>query len=315
MGESKMKFFDYLPCFVLNHSPKIIAAFEMYFLRNLSDFQRSIPRGEKFTMLLQLGWSAELPEVAAELKMRLSEAQNAFPEARFIILANSAKEVGIIGEFAEVLLAQHNAFLDPARYPLAKKNAVRPFDALYIARFTPFKRHFLAEKIEKLHLIGSFSEKERAYFEETIRRFPHAVWDEKVRSFFIGRKITEAACGLALSKIEGAMFSCGEYTLCGVPVVNTVNQGGRDTLLPDFAVRYAEDTAESVAQQVDYWVHNAPDPAEIREGFLRLATPQKEEVRQLINSIAGKEVPLPHKLNIRCRLLPHQKWFNGIRKK
>lgn len=310
-----MKFFDYLPCFVLNHSPKIIAAFEMDFLRNLSDFQRSIPRGEKFTMLLQLGWSAELPEVAAELKMRLSEAQNAFPEARFIILANSAKEVGIIGEFAEVLLAQHNAFLDPARYPLAKKNAVRPFDALYIARFTPFKRHFLAEKIEKLHLIGSFSEKERAYFEETIRRFPHAVWDEKVRSFFIGRKITEAACGLALSKIEGAMFSCGEYTLCGVPVVNTVNQGGRDTLLPDFAVRYAEDTAESVAQQVDYWVHNAPDPAEIREGFLRLATPQKEEVRQLINSIAGKEVPLPHKLNIRCHLLPHQKWFNGIRKK
>jgi hypothetical protein len=315
MEESKMKFFDYLPCFVLNHSPKIIAAFEMDFLRNLSDFQRSIPRGEKFTMLLQLGWSAELPEVAAELKMRLSEAQNAFPEARFIILANSAKEVGIIGEFAEVLLAQHNAFLDPARYPLAKKNAVRPFDALYIARFTPFKRHFLAEKIEKLHLIGSFSEKERAYFEETIRRFPHAVWDEKVRSFFIGRKITEAACGLALSKIEGAMFSCGEYTLCGVPVVNTVNQGGRDTLLPDFAVRYAEDTAESVAQQADYWVHNAPDPAEIREGFLRLATPQKEEVRQLINSIAGKEVPLPHKLNIRCRLLPHQKWFNGIRKK
>lgn len=310
-----MKFFDYLPCFVLNHSPKIIAAFEMDFLRNLSDFQRSIPRGEKFTMLLQLGWSAELPEVAAELKMRLSEAQNAFPEARFIILANSVKEVGIIGEFAEVLLAQHNAFLDPARYPLAKKNAARPFDALYIARFTPFKRHFLAEKIEKLHLIGSFSEKERAYFEETIRRFPHAVWDEKVRSFFIGRKITEAACGLALSKIEGAMFSCGEYTLCGVPVVNTVNQGGRDTLLPDFAVRYAEDTAESVAQQVDYWVHNAPDPAEIREGFLRLATPQKEEVRQLINSIAGKEVPLPHKLNIRCRLLPHQKWFNGIRKK
>jgi glycosyltransferase involved in cell wall biosynthesis len=287
----------------------------MDFLRNLSDFQRSIPRGEKFTMLLQLGWSAELPEVAAELKMRLSEAQNAFPEARFIILANSAKEVGIIGEFAEVLLAQHNAFLDPARYPLAKKNAVRPFDALYIARFTPFKRHFLAEKIEKLHLIGSFSEKERAYFEETIRRFPHAVWDEKVRSFFIGRKITEAACGLALSKIEGAMFSCGEYTLCGVPVVNTVNQGGRDTLLPDFAVRYAEETAESVAQQVDYWVHNAPDPTEIREGFLRLATPQKEEVRQLINSIAGKEVPLPHKLNIRCRLLPHQKWFNGIRKK
>ena len=310
-----MKFFDYLPCYILNHSPKIIAAFEMDFLRNLPAFQRALPKGEKFTMLLQLGWSAELPEVAAELKSRLAEARNAFPEARFILLANAPKEKEIIAEFAEVLLAQHNAFLDPKRYPLAKKNAPRPFDALYIARFTPFKRHFLAEKIEKLHLIGSFSEKEKAYFEETIRRFPNAVWHEKVRSFFIGRKITEAACGLALSKIEGAMFSCGEYTLCGVPVVSTVNQGGRDTLLPEFAVRYAEDTAESVAENVDFWVHNAPDPAEIREGFLRLARPQKEEVRQLLNSIAGKPVFLPHKLNIRCRLLPHQKWFNGLRKK
>ena len=285
----------------------------MDFLRNLPAFQKAIPQGKKFTLFLQLGWSAELPEVASELKTRLAEAKNAFPEARFIILANAPKEVEIIQEFNEVYLANHNAFLDPARYKLAKKGN-RKFDALYIARITPFKRHFLAEKVENLHLIGSYSEKEKEYFQKTIANFSHAVWSRKVPSFFIANKIGEAACGLALSAVEGAMFSCGEYTLCGIPVVNTRNLGGRDTLLPKFACRYAEDTAESVAENVQYWVDNPIAPVDIRNGFLKLAEPQKALVQELINSIAGKKVRLPHKLNIRCRLLPHTKLLHGIRR-
>ena len=201
-----MGFFEYLPAYELNRSPRIIVAFEMDFLRNLNAFKKSIPQGEKFTMLLQLGWSAELPEVAEELKTRLADARQAFPEARFIILANSAQEVAIIMEFAEVYLAQHNAFLDPRRYPLAKAGK-KQYDALYIARITPFKRHNLAAQVKNLHLIGSFSEKERSYFESTIADFSHASWTQKVSSFLIGREICKAACGLALSAIEGAMFS------------------------------------------------------------------------------------------------------------
>lgn len=307
-----MGFFEYLPAYELNRSPRIIVSFEMDFLRNLDAFKKSVPQGEKFTMLLQLGWSAELPEVAAELKSRIAEARNAFPEARFIILANAAREVEIIRDFAEVYLAQHNAFLDPKRYPVAKK--ARQYDALYIARITPFKRHELAKQIKNLHLIGSFSEKERAYFENTIKDFSHARWTQKVSSFLIGREICKASCGLALSAVEGAMFSCGEYTLCGIPVVNTRNLGGRDTLLPDFAVKFADDTPESVAEAVDYWVNNPIDPMEIRNGFLAKALPEKLEVQELINSIAGKKVYLPHKLNIRCRLLPHTKLLHGIRR-
>ena len=71
---------------------------------------------------------------------------------------------------------------------------------------------------------------------------------------------------------------------------------------------------ESVAEAVDYWVNNPIDPAEIRQGFLDKALPQKQEVQELVNSIAGKKVSLPHKLNIRCRLLPHTKLLHGIRK-
>lgn len=309
-----MSFFDYLPAYELNRFPRIIAAFEMDFLRNLEAFKKSIPQKEKFTLFLQLGWSAELPEVAAELESRLAEARNAFPECRFIILANAPGEVEIIKRFAEVYLAQHNAFLDPKRYPVAQPGK-KVYDALYIARITPFKRHELALKVNNLHLIGSFSEKERAYFEATLPQFSHSRWTQKVPSFLIGREICKAACGLALSAIEGAMFSCGEYSLCGIPVVSTRNMGGRDTLLPEFALKVADDNADSVAEAVQYWVDTPPDPREIRQAFLELAMPQKAMVQELMNSIAGKKVSLPHKLNIRCRLLPHTKLLHGIRRK
>ena len=103
--------------------------------------------------------------------------------------------------------------------------------------------------------------------------------------------------------------------MCSSDLVNTRNLGGRDTLLPDFAVRYAEDTAESVAENVAYWVANPIDPIEVRKGFLKLAEPQKEVVQELVNSISGRKVHLPHKLNIRCRLLPHTKLMNGIMRK
>ena len=83
-----MGFFDCLPAYELNRSPRIIAAFEMDFLRNLESFKKSIPQGEKFTMLLQLGWSVELPEVAAseaeyEINAEVSEVPtlNVTPES------------------------------------------------------------------------------------------------------------------------------------------------------------------------------------------------------------------------------------------
>ena len=314
MEKLMINFLGYLPAYILNHSPKIIVAFEMDFLRNLPAFQRALGRGGRFVMLLQLGWSVELPEVAAELESRLAEARNMFPEARFIIFANAPGEVEIIRNFSEVYLAGHNVFLDPAHYPLASGKS-RKYDAVYVARITPFKRHYLAEKVRSLHLIGGYMEKESAYFKETIARFPEAVWTKHVPSLLIGHEMGKAACGLALSAAEGAMFACGEYSLCGIPVVNTKNLGGRDTLLPDFAVRYAEDDPESVAENVAYWVENPVEPAMIREAFLRLAAPQKAQIQDLLNSIAGKKVQLPHKLHIRCHLLPHTRLLHGIRRK
>jgi len=310
-----MGFYNILPAYILNHSPMVIVAFDTDFLRNQDAFRNALHKSGDLdkggTIILQLGWTNELPEVAGPNKALLNTAREKFPEWRFIVLANTPAEAEVFKDAAECCFAQHNAFLSPSRYPLASRS--RRFDAVYVARVTPFKRHNLASKVENLLLIGDHSSKEENYFLDTMNLFPKAKYIRKVNSWLIGWKIREARCGLALSAAEGAMFVSGEYLLCGIPIVNTRNLGGRDILIPEFAMRYAEDTPEAVAENVQYFADNPIDPAEIRAAFLKAAAPHRERLQELVNSIAGKWVHLPHKLGVRCRLLPHQKLLHGIR--
>ena len=305
-----MAFLNYLPAYQLNRSPRIIVSFDIDFLRNLDAFRRSLPPGKAITVLLQMGWSVFEPKFATELKERMAEARRIFPEARIVFLVNEEAALPILSDIAECLFCSHNAFLDPRRFPLATDK--RPFDAIYLARITPFKRHALAAKVKNLYLVGSRSRKEEDYFQEIMRTVPYARWEEKINSWWIGRHIAKARCGLALSAMEGAMFACGEYSLCGLPVVNTENVGGRDSLLPEFSAFKAKDTPESVAEGVEYWKSHPVPPQEIREAFLRMAREHRARLEDLVASIAGKRVKLPHKLGIRCRLLPHQKLLHGI---
>ena len=308
-----MTFFDYLPVYELNRFPRIFVAFDTDFLRNLDAFRSSIRQGEKFTMLLQTGWSVLAPKFAEELKARMVDAHRMFPEARIIFLVNEKEAIPILKDSAECVWCHQNAFLDPGRYPLA--TGARQFDAIYVARITPFKRHALAAKVPNLYLVGSRSMREEEYFQSIMRTVPHARWDEKVNSWLIGRRMALASCGLALSSIEGAMFVCGEYSLCGLPVVNTANIGGRDLMLPEFSAFRAEDTPESVAAGVAHWKANPVPPQEIREAFLQMAAEHRACLDDLLASIAGKRVKVPHKLGIRCRLLFHQKLLHGLRRR
>jgi glycosyltransferase involved in cell wall biosynthesis len=230
-----------------------------------------------------------------------------------VFLVNEQLAIPVLRDLAECVFCSHNALLDPRRYPISKGH--RRYDAIYVARITPFKRHALAAKVRNLHLIGSHSVREEDYFREIMRTVPYARWDEKVNSLLIGRRIAQASCGLALSAIEGAMFACGEYSLCGIPVVNTANYGGRDSLLPEFSAFRAADTPESVADGVEHWNSNPVPPQEIREAFLRMAAEHRARLDDLLASIAGKRVKIPHKLGIRCRLLPLQKLLHGVRRR
>ena len=86
-------------------------------------------------------------------------------------------------------------------------------------------------------------------------------------------------------------------------------------MLPEFSAFRAKDTPESVAEGVEYWKANPVPPQEIREAFLRMAAEHRACLADLLASIAGKRVKIPHKLGIRCRLLFHQKLLHGLRRR
>lgn len=128
-----------------------------------------------------------------------------------------------------------------------------------------------------------------------------------------------ARCGLCLSKVEGASFVSIEYLLCGVPVVNAPNIGGRDELFPDFAVKTVPDTPEAVAEAVREFAEHAPDPEKIRAATIEKMKPHRETFRRLLNeAMAPKSFPdsrpFPHKLILRCTKTPLQLLRCGLRK-
>ncbi len=300
----------WLPAYVLCRSPRILVAYDTDFLRRLEAFRLALPPAVPFTMLLQTGWSIHDREFERELLDRTAEARRLFPEARFIFLANEEEAVPVLQSAAECLYCHQNAFLDPHRYPMAGPS--RLFDAIYVARITPFKRHALAAKVPNLHLVGSRSPSEEEFFQSVMRTVPAAHWDERIPERRIARAIGLARCGLALSAVEGAMFACAEYSLCGIPVVTTANRGGRDALIPGFAAFRAADTPESVAEGVEHWKANPVPAREIRDAFLQLARPHREVLADLLASVAGRRISLPHKLGVRTKLPLLGKLLHGI---
>lgn len=308
-----------MPClraFRFSRRPYVLAAYDTDFTRHLTAFRRALPADEPVTLLLQLGWQHETAEMRDELAKGLNEAAVMMPNLSVIVLANSPTErdnLRLVGLRAEY--CHQNAFLDERRFKLNPRQR-REFDAIYVARITPFKRHHLAYNVKSLRMIGCYSSRSKldcAKFAEVRARLPQAEYSNKVSATRIPREIQRARCGLCLSAEEGAMFACAEYLLCGLPVVNTANIGGRDNIIPEIALRRVSDCADEVAAAVEWWREHAPDPRAVRAEFLELVRPHREFLRELLVDLTGKSFErLPHKLGLRRRLLLWERLQHGV---
>ena len=119
----------------------------------------------------------------------------------------------------------HNLYINEHLYkPLAEPKI---YDAIYTAQLAAFKRLALAKQVERL-MVVSYGGDLHAYCPD----LQHAEFN---REFLprpeLARKYNQAYAGLCLSAQEGAMLASCEYLLCGIPVVSTPSQGGRDEFL------------------------------------------------------------------------------------
>ena len=291
---------------LLLSSPRcVLVSFENDFEKFKDDFMVFCRSNPNTLILLQIGFEHETEEPAAHLGKFITEfLASADGKPQIIVLCNCDNEKQAIHAYgAETCLINHNIFLDERRYcPFYGK---RPYDAAYIARLTPFKRHGLlpTELAPKLLLLGANERKEEREYAEGIRqKYSESTWIP----FFSGARVSEylakAKCGLALSASEGACFASSEYFLCGLPVVDTPALGGRNVLYPDEYVKVVEPNPEAIAEGIAYWAANPPDPDKVRAAWLDKVKPYRDEFLKLMFELTGRSFPIPHKLGIRT---PH----------
>lgn len=298
-----------LPCTVFCRDPLVLASYDTDFTSNAQAFLDAFAksRAKSIHVFLQLGWEHETPKNALPFAEKIQAVLEQCSRLKVTVLANSPNEVRVLSELGlDCIFCHQNAFVDERRYPIVPRE--KKYDAIYIARVTPFKRHALAKLVSSLRLIGdpAYLESEKEYSDDILHhQLKHAKWTGHVNGKDIPAAIAEARCGLCLSQAEGAMFVSIEYLLCGIPIVNTKNLGGRDELFPEFAVKTVPDTPEAVADAVRSFAEHAPAPEKIRAATLVKMKPHRETFRDLLNTaMSPNKFPesraFPHKLLLRC---------------
>ena len=202
----------------------------------------------------------------------------AFPNLTVTVLANDVKELAVLHQLGiKAELINHNAFIDENIFTISSTE--QPYDVVYTASFSPFKRHELAAEIDKSdklllvlsHLRGIDSRNVQ-WIKDAKSLLPRAtIANERaggphnLSNVELAAELNKAKCGLCLSAQEGAMSASIEYILCGLPVVTTRNVGGRDWFFAN-----------------DYTVWCDADPIAVRDSVRRIIAAQisREDVRR-----------------------------------
>jgi glycosyltransferase involved in cell wall biosynthesis len=218
-----------------------------------------------FNSLMSLEFEINLRR---KLMRELVELRTAFPDAAMIFLVNDVGELTVarsLGFPAELI--NNNAFVDERLFDIDSA-AVKRFDAVYNARFHPYKRHFLATEVPSLVLLAADPTAEHHAGLTALLPQAHLI-TAHVDSARVAEIVNTARCGLILSGSEGANYATMEYLLCGVPVVTTRNIGGRNWWLSDDVAVYAEDTPRSVAAAVAETIRRDVHGPSVREHTLQ----------------------------------------------
>jgi glycosyltransferase involved in cell wall biosynthesis len=280
-------------CHILHRDPAVIVGFggPLGPAKFMGKYLADLPAW----FLVSPWWSIEDPGILGEILEAYPAYKKAYPGHEIVYLCNTDREVTLLRERGlPAVFCHQNAFIDERLFvpdPLAPK----PFDAIYNARLSPFKRHDLARLIPRLALIYyGLGENERQMHALITRLLSEAAFlngppepgrlrwfsPEKVAGYYNRSRV-----GLCLSDGEGAMYASAEYLLCGLPVVSIENIGGRDYFLDAPYCFTAEPHPEAVAQAVRYLGDQHFDPFAIRQAVLQKMLPERERLIALVQSI------------------------------
>jgi hypothetical protein len=101
--------------------------------------------------------------------------------------------------------------------------------------------------------------------------------------------INRARVGLCLSQVEGGNYAATEYMLCGLPVVSTPSQGGRDYFLDPEVSRIVPPDTVHVARAVAELKRLDLPPRLVRLRALLKIKEQRQDFIRLIEALFARE--------------------------
>jgi glycosyltransferase involved in cell wall biosynthesis len=256
--------------------------------------------GKEAFILKSNPWIPRNKEQAILLKKETDIIQDNHKNIELIYLCNDENESEIL---KSVGLNSHfcnqNCFIDENIFSI-KTNVEKKYDALYDAQIVAYKRHQLAIDVDNLALNGYISSitENQEYTSYVRENFQHFHWfqnpfKEKDHARFSETEvcdfINECRVGLCLSAEEGGMYASTQYLLCGLPVVNTNNRGGRNTFFhPDY-VYHARDDSRDIAHGVEELKNRKLDPYYIRGEAIKIQKEHRKKFISIINEIFEKK--------------------------
>eukprot|EP01037_Dinobryon_pediforme_P005343 gene5343-5396_t len=294
---------------ILSHDPLIVHAATYH----VGDLVRSVMRlygdvRSPVYFLLNSNMSLVFNNHLREQIVReLVEIGAAFADARVTFLANDVEELLLAQSIlaCDCRLISNNAFVDTAIFTI-RPDAEKRFDAIYNARYLPYKRHELARLVPNLCLVTADV---TADLVDTIRAaLPLAtVVGRHVSPEEVVDLVNASRCSLCLSAAEGAMYASIESLLCGVPIVTTRSIGGRDWFFSNDVVVYVDDDPAAVALAVDALGARAIDPAFIRRGALERIRRERLAFFDIVDGIYASHGQPQRRFAVEFETLFHDK--------
>lgn len=193
------------------------------------------------------------------------------------------------------VLVNISAYISEQDYTITGE--AKQYDAIYAGRMVDYKRLWLASGVKNLY-VQTYGERRTPSGEYDLHgfepRIAHCDFNRGwVSTEDIARAYNRARVGLALSKREGAMLASVEYMLCGLPLVSTPCEGGREQFFDARYVEVVDPTPEAVAAGVTRLMARHIDPAFIRGETLRKVTSHRDRLADYVISIIASRGRTP----------------------
>lgn len=256
----------------------------------------AMAKGKPFHILAPPQWrmSNQLND-ACELKAWLASTH---PDATLTIMtATEADAAMVAAAGVNAIWASHTALIDERTF-YVEPDVPKIYDAVHTANTRAWKRHELAHGVPNLALVTYTWDGKGRPYEELVRDYKglsYINYSERdgprnLSASDVRGVVSRARCGLVLSELEGANNASMEYFLCGLPLVTTPSEGGREEMYDPRHVTIVEPTAEAVEAAVAAYRDSVPDPFEIRASALAKARRHRARLIAWLSEVVGRDL-------------------------